>query len=224
MEFTRRDFLRLSATATLLCPLSSLTFLTKAEADEIRAIDFSKEKQVPLACRMCAQSCPLMGTVLGGRLVRMEANPNTPYSGACGRARAAISALYNPNRIKSPLIRVGERGEGKFRKASWDEALEMVAKKMVELRAAGEARSLAFLPRFNSAPGMDKEFFTLFGTPNTVGYGDTCFGNALQVGLAPSVVPRPIMACRQQVLLPSAATMKRPPTACYWGVTLVAGW
>lgn len=183
MEFTRRDFLKLSATATLLCPLSSLTFLTEANADEAMLFDFTKEKKVPLACRMCAQSCPLIATVLDGRLVRMEANPNTPYAGACGRARAAVSALYNPNRIKSPLIRVGERGEGKFRKASWDEALDMVAKKMVGLRNAGEARSLAYLPRFNSAPGMDKEFFTLFGTPNTVGYGDACFGNALQVGL-----------------------------------------
>ena len=184
MEFTRRDFLKLTTTATLLCPLSSLTFFIKdAAADNALLFDFTKEKKVPLACRMCAQSCPLMATVLDGRLVRMEANPNTPYAGACGRAMAAVSALYNPNRIKSPLIRVGERGEGKFRKATWDEALEVVAKKMVELRAAGEARSLAYLPRFNSAPGMDKEFFTIFGTPNVVGYGDSCFGNALQVGL-----------------------------------------
>jgi len=116
------------------------------------------------------------------RLVRVEANPNTPYAGACGRARAAVSALYSPNRIKTPLLRTGERGEGKFRRASWDEALDVVAKKLKELRDAGEARSVAFLPRFNSAAGMDKEFFDLYGTPNTVGYGDTCF-NALLVGL-----------------------------------------
>lgn len=180
MDFTRRDFLKITATATLLCPLSSLRLM--AEAGE-SPFNFAGETKVPLACRMCAQSCPLLGTVLDGRLVRMEANPNTPYAGACGRARAAISALYSPNRIKSPLIRVGERGEGKFRKATWDEALDLVAKKMVALREAGEARSLAYLPRFNSAPGMDKEFFSLYGTPNNVGYGDTCFGNALQVGL-----------------------------------------
>ena len=184
MEFTRREFLKLTTTATLLCPLSSLTFFIKdAAADNALLFDFTKEKKVPLACRMCAQSCPLMATVLDGRLVRMEANPNTPYAGACGRAMAAISALYSPNRIKSPLIRVGERGEGKFRKASWDEALDLVAKKMVDLRTAGEARSLSYHPRFNSAPGMDKEFFTLYGTPNTVGYGDSCFGNGLQVSL-----------------------------------------
>lgn len=183
MEITRRDFLKLSTASTLLSAFSSLTFINEAEAEEVTAIDFAMEKKVPLLCRMCAQSCPLHATVRDGRLIRVDANPNTPYAGACGRARAAAGALYNPNRIKSPLIRVGERGQGMFRKASWEEALDKVATKLNELRAAGEARSVAFLPRFNSAAGMDKEFFELYGTPNTVGYGDTCFGNALQVGL-----------------------------------------
>lgn len=183
MELTRRDFLKLSQAATLLGPITSLAFLNEAEAMDVTSIDFAMEKKVPMLCRMCAQSCPLMGTVRDGRLVRIDANPNTPYAGACGRARAAVAALYSPNRIKSPMIRVGERGEGKFRKASWDEALDLVAKKMTELRTAGEARTVAYLPRFNSAPGMDKQFFDIYGTPNTVGYGDTCFGNALQVGL-----------------------------------------
>jgi anaerobic selenocysteine-containing dehydrogenase len=180
MQLDRRNFLKLSAAATLLAPFSSLK---TAEASEVTAVDHAMEKKVNLLCRMCAQFCPLQGTVRDGRLVRIDANPNTPYSGACGRARAAVAALYSPNRIKSPLIRVGERGEGKFRKASWDEAMTMVSQKMKTLRDAGEARSVAFFPRFNSAPGMDKEFFEIYGSPNTVGYGDSCFGNGLQVSL-----------------------------------------
>jgi anaerobic selenocysteine-containing dehydrogenase len=180
MQNSRRHLLKLSAATTLLSPFA---VLKSARAGEASAVDFAVDKKVPMLCRMCAQCCPLMGHVRDGRLIRVEANPNTPYAGACGRARAAVAALYNPNRIKTPLIRTGERGEGKYRKASWDEALDMVAKKLKDLRAAGEARTVAFLPRFNSAPGMDGAFFTLYGTPNTVGYGDTCFGNALQVGL-----------------------------------------
>jgi thiosulfate reductase/polysulfide reductase chain A len=175
----RRGFLKASTLAPLAAPLAAAG---AAGAQEASAVELAMEKKVPLLCRMCAQFCPLQGTVRHDRLVRVEANPNTPYAGACGRARAAVSALYSPNRIKTPLLRTGERGEGKFRRASWDEALEVVAKKLKELRDAGEARSVAFLPRFNSAAGMDKEFFDLYGTPNTVGYGDTCF-NALLVGL-----------------------------------------
>lgn len=180
MQISRRNLLKISAAATILNPFS---VLKRAEATEVTAVDFSLEKKVPMLCRMCAQYCPLLGHVRDGRLIRIEANPNTPYAGACGRARAAVATLYNPNRIKTPLIRTGERGEGKYRKASWDEALDLVAKKLKELRAAGEAKTVAFLPRFNSAPGMDGAFFSLYGTPNIVGYGDTCFGNALQVGL-----------------------------------------
>lgn len=179
MQISRRNLLKITAAATILSPF---TVLKQAEAVEMAAVDFSMEKKVPMLCRMCAQGCPLMGHVRDGRLIRIEANPNTPYAGACGRAKAAVAALYSPNRIKTPLIRTGERGEGKYRKASWDEALNMVAKKLKELRAADEAKTVAFLPRFNSAPGMDAQFFSQYGTPNIVGYGDTCF-NALQVGL-----------------------------------------
>ena len=179
MPLDRRGFLK----ATTLTPLSApLVAAGNADAQEAAAVELGLERKVPLLCRMCAQFCPLIGSVRNDRLVRVEANPNTPYAGACGRARAAVSALYSPDRIKTPLIRTGGRGEGKFRRASWDEALDVVAKKLKELRDAGEARTVAFLPRFNSAAGMDKEFFDLYGTPNTVGYGDTCF-NALLVGL-----------------------------------------
>jgi thiosulfate reductase/polysulfide reductase chain A len=181
MQNSRRHLLKLSAATTILSPFA---VLGPARAGEARAVDFAVDKKVPMACRMCAQFCPLIGHVREGRLIRVEANPHTPYPGACGRAHAAVAALYNPNRVKTPLIRTGERGEGQFRKASWDEALEMVAGKLKALRAAGEAKTVAFLPRFNSAEGMDGAFFSHYGSPNTVGYGDVCFGNGLQVGLA----------------------------------------
>lgn len=115
MQLNRRDFMKFSAATALLSPLASLK---EVEAADVTAIDFAMEKKVPMLCRMCAQSCPLLGTVRDGRLIRVDANPNTPYAGACGRARAAVGALYSPNRIKSPMIRVGERGQGVFRKAS----------------------------------------------------------------------------------------------------------
>jgi anaerobic selenocysteine-containing dehydrogenase len=42
--------------------------------------------------------------------------------------------IYNPDRLKTPLIRVGERGEGKWREATWDEALDFIAQKMIHIR------------------------------------------------------------------------------------------
>ncbi len=178
---SRRSFLKGTA-ATVLG--GKLITGIKAEAKNITAADFGIEKKVPLLCRMCAQFCPMLATVRDGRIIRMEANLTTPYGGICGRGRAAMGTLYDPDRIKTPLMRVGERGEGKFKPVSWNEALDAVAKKMKELEAEGDQKALAYLPRFNSAPQLDSAFFSLYGTPNVPGYGDVCFANALTIGLS----------------------------------------
>ncbi len=176
---TRRQFVQGSVAATAVGGLLDKTVANAAEPG--LDVEYGSVTKVPMLCRMCAQFCPMVGHVIKGRLIRIESNKNSPHAGICARGRAAVGALYSPDRIKTPLIRTGERGEGKFRKATWDEALEMVTGKLRELREQGEARSVAYLPRFSSGAGLDKEFFKIFGTPNIVGYGDTCFGNSLTV-------------------------------------------
>jgi anaerobic dimethyl sulfoxide reductase subunit A len=57
-----------------------------------------------------------------------------PQLRACLRGRSYRSRLYSPERLLYPMMRVGERGEGKFKRVSWDEALDHVAKKMIELK------------------------------------------------------------------------------------------
>lgn len=178
----RRDFLKFSGggmmATTLFTPTESKAF------SPVTATDYGGEKRYPQTCRMCAQTCPVFAVTKNGRVIRMEENRNTPYPAICGRGRAAPAALYSPDRVRYPLIRTGKRGEGKFRKATWEEALEMVAGKMSELKQQGDEKSVAMLPRFNGAAGLDKEFFKVYGTPNIVGYGDACFGNTLPLGLA----------------------------------------
>ncbi|MCC6776592.1 MAG: molybdopterin-dependent oxidoreductase [Hyphomicrobiales bacterium] len=57
-----------------------------------------------------------------------------PQLRACLRGRSYRLRLYSPERLLYPMIRVGARGEGKFKRASWDEALSQIAEKMVHLR------------------------------------------------------------------------------------------
>ena len=66
--------------------------------------------------------------------------------------------MNNPARLTTPLIRVGERGEGKFREASWDEALDMVAGRLKEIRDTSGPDSLAFL---SSAKCTNEENYLL---------------------------------------------------------------
>ena len=57
-----------------------------------------------------------------------------PQLRACLRGRAYRERLYSPERLLYPMMRVGERGEGKFRRVSWDEALDFVARKLIDIK------------------------------------------------------------------------------------------
>ena len=82
-----------------------------------------------MSCARCASSAcgaaACLAKVNGDRVVKLEGNPDHPHSRGmlCGRGQSGIMTAYDPDRIKFPLIRAGARGEGKFRRASWDEAL-----------------------------------------------------------------------------------------------------
>lgn len=179
---SRRNFIKKSVIS--LAAYSSLVNAPlKAKASELLPSDYGYEKKVHLSCRMCAQFCPMEAYVKDGRLVRIGANPNTRYKAVCGRGRAAISALYNNDRIKAPLIRVGDRGSGQFRTATWEEALNLVGGKMKELRDKNMAYTMAYLPRFNTAPGLDNKIIEMFGCYNYISYADTCYASANEIGL-----------------------------------------
>lgn len=81
----------------------------------------------------CGQRCPLRCFTKNGQVIRIETD-NTVRDGcgpmqlrACLRGRSMRQRLYSPDRLKYPMKRVGERGEGKFERISWDEALQTVA-------------------------------------------------------------------------------------------------
>ena len=141
----------------------------------VPAAEYGREKKIPVLCQMCAQLCPANAYVKDGKVIRLDASPVHEYSGTCGRSRAAVGALYSADRITTLLIRTGERGEGKFREASWDEALDLIGAKLKKLRDDGEPEKVVLFSRFSSAMVWDGKFFDLYGTPNNVSYGDTCF-------------------------------------------------
>ena len=87
-------------------------------------IDYGRAKAVPTICFGCTTHCGVIGWVQDGRVRQIEGNPKDPNTqGAiCGKAQGVIQATYDPQRIVYPLKRVGKRGEGKWRRATWEEA------------------------------------------------------------------------------------------------------
>jgi anaerobic selenocysteine-containing dehydrogenase len=172
---SRRSFLKAAPAIGVSAVSATLNQDANAAPLRIPRAEYGREKTVPVLCQMCAQFCPANAFVKDGKVIRMEASPVHEYKGICGRSRAVVGALYSDDRITTPLIRTGERGDGKYRQATWDEALDLIGEKLKKLREDGEPEKVVFFTRFSSAMAWDEKFFELYGTPNSVGYGDTCF-------------------------------------------------
>ena len=100
-------------------------------------------------CQLCSTICGITGYVKDGRLLKIEGNPNDPNSRGklCARGHAGLNHLYHPERLLYPLKRVGARGEGKWKRISWDEALDEIAEKLKGIRDRGETRRICLSSR-----------------------------------------------------------------------------
>ena len=97
-------------------------------------------------CDQCHCECGVLAHVRDGKIVRIEGDPDCPINeGAmCPKGLAIRQLLYHPDRIKYPLKRTGQRGEGKWRRVSWDEALDTVARRFTEVIEKYGAKSISW--------------------------------------------------------------------------------
>jgi len=108
----------------------------------------STEKVVNTICMdHCTNACMLKVHVKDGKVTRIETDDGGPgpQFRACAKGRSYRQMLYHPDRVLYPLKRVGERGEGKFERISWDEALETVASQLIRVKSTYGARSTILL-------------------------------------------------------------------------------
>ena len=140
VALTRRSFLKWSAalggTAALAGGLNfGLKTVEKAAAAGI-------EEVKTIGCyHNCGGRCILGAVVKDGTVTRLvpdptkEETPGNPRAIPCVRGRAQTYRVYAPGRLKYPMKRVGKRGEGKFERISWDEALDTIASEMKRIKA-----------------------------------------------------------------------------------------
>lgn len=94
----------------------------------------------------CHGGCGVLAHVKDGKLIKIEGDPEHPWNQGrlCARALAMTQYVENPKRLRKPLIRVGERGEGKWREASWDEAYDLIEERMKKIRDDYGPESMVF--------------------------------------------------------------------------------
>ena len=98
-------------------------------------------------CHDCGGRCVLRAHVKNGKIIRFETDNTTePQIRACMRGRAYRQKVYSEERLKYPLKRVGERGEGKFERISWDEATSEVARMLKETKEKYGNQAILLIP------------------------------------------------------------------------------
>ncbi len=129
-------------------------------------------------CRMCHGGCGALIHVKDGKAVKVEGDPSHPVSRGymCAKGLASLQLAYHPSRLRHPLRRVGRRGEGKWLRVSWEEALEDIAHRLLEVKERYGAEAVVF------AHGTNREYLHMvyrlahaFGSPNITSPGYVCY-------------------------------------------------
>ena len=140
---------------------------------------YANTTKVPGMCQLCSTVCGIMGHVKDGRLIKIEGNPNDPNSRGrvCARGQAGLNHLYHPERLLYPLKRVGARGEGKWKRITWDEALDEISEKLKAIRESGKPENFAFHQGRQRSKDALKRFLNAYGTKTQLSHRSLCSGN-----------------------------------------------
>src|SRR5512140_1597460 len=118
----------------------------------------------------CPDCCSMLVQVEDGRATRLRGDPNHPVTQGflCAKVARYLEREYAPNRLLYPQKRVGAKGEGRFTRITWDEALSTIARQLA--RAAADHGPEAVLPYsyagtmgLLNGSGMDRRFFHRLG-------------------------------------------------------------
>ena len=186
MKLTRRAFSQASAATSGLLAAGCATQppISSAMAPrKMRGGTPAKGEWVASTCQGCTQWCAIQIFVQDGRAVRVRGNPlsKTNHGYVCPRGHLIPQQVYSPDRIKVPLKRTNPvKGRGidpKFVPITWDEALDIVADKMIELRRGNEPHKLVYMRGRYSSTSTGLLYGTLpklFGTPNYFSHSAIC--------------------------------------------------
>ena len=128
-------------------------------------------------CQMCGPArthCSTLCYLKDGRWTNVEGNPQAGNNwgrgsrSLCAKGNAAMQVMYSPTRLEYPMKRTGEKGEGKFERITWDQAIEEISAKLLEQKEKYGAESYGVLsPQYYAVLGsLGRRFLNVHGSPN----------------------------------------------------------
>jgi anaerobic selenocysteine-containing dehydrogenase len=179
---TRRTFLQGSAALVAAATGGpALSFFARVDAAQAQTA-VSVGKWMSSTCQGCTSWCPVQVKVVDGRAVHLRGNPNAKanHGKICPRPHLALQQVYDPDRVRQPMKRTnpvkGRDQDPGFVPISWDEAMDIIADKIMELRNAGEPEKFMLLRgrytymRDIIYSAMPK----IIGSPNNISHSAIC--------------------------------------------------
>lgn len=195
MEFpkiTRRTFLQASAGTTAAAALAPR--MLHAMENELGGKDFSpvtaaERKAIPINCHVCNIQDGAIAFVENDRVVKLEGNPEhvSTRGRLCAKGNAGMWYSYDPDRILYPLKRVGARGEGKWKRITWDEALTEVAAKL-DAALKEDPNTIMLKWGRNRTGGTLERFMKTLGSATVLNHTSVC-ESSKKVGQEPTWGP-----------------------------------
>src|SRR5215469_10165250 len=119
----------------------------------------------------CPDACAILVDVKDGRATRVRGNPAHPPTAGflCSKVKRYLERVYSPGRLLYPMRRVGAKGEGKFARITWDEALDEIATRFKEIATSVDGPEAILPYSYGGTMGvvngssMDRRFFNRLG-------------------------------------------------------------
>ncbi len=183
MKLSRRSFMKVSATTGAAVALGTgLSPELKALAAAGTSSSNGKGKWLPATCQGCTSWCSKQVYVINGRAVKVRGNPHSKVNlgAGCPRSHMAIQQVYDPDRIKTPMKRTnpkkGRNEDPGFVPITWDEALNTIADKIMELRNNHETHKYMLMRgRYSYMRDVLYSRMTkIIGSPNNISHSSLC--------------------------------------------------
>ena len=192
-KITRRTFLKVSAgTGAAAAAAPKLLHAMEMElgGKDVGPVTMAERKAIPTNCHVCNIQDGAIAFVENGRVVKLEGNPEhvSTRGRLCAKGNAGMWLSYDPDRILFPLKRVGARGEGKWKRITWDEALTEVAGKIREVLDKGDPNEIAMKWGRNRTGGTLQRFMATLGSATVLNHTSIC-ESSKKVGMEPTWGP-----------------------------------
>jgi thiosulfate reductase/polysulfide reductase chain A len=210
-DISRRDFLRLAGAAVTATAATAAQAVMPQQAQAAGSAKAPEWESKFGVCDMCFNRCGLIARVEKGVIKKLDPNPKFTKSRGmlCARGNAGVDQVYDPERVKTPMLRVGNRGEGKWKSISWDEALALTASKMKDIAAKHTRCGMFFSAGADTQSQFVNRFAEAFGSYNVTSHESLCLLSGSRAFVDTyGDVPQPDVRNSKYVILAGANRME----------------